>query len=247
MNNITCIAIDDEPMALLVIEQFCRRRGGISLTTYSEPQTGINEIRRTKPQLVFLDIQMSNISGLDIARKIPSGTCFIFTTAHAQYALEGFNLDAVDFLHKPFAYERFCRAIDKATRRMGSVPDCTPQHIVVKQEYADVSIPLHDILYVEALGNYVKIVRKANNNVLTRTNMKTLMQMLPEGQFVRIHRSYIIPVRLATSFNRQHVWLKGLDKPLPVGQQFADAVNMTIGRGSITHGDKTNISHKEKT
>lgn len=239
MNNITCIAIDDEPMALIVIEQFCRRRGGICLTTYSEPQTGISEIRRTKPQLVFLDIQMSNISGLDIARDLQPSTCFIFTTAHAQYALEGFNLDAVDFLHKPFAYERFCQAIDKAARRIKSMSDSTPQHIVVKQEYADISIPLHDILYVEALGNYVKIIRLSGSNVLTRTNMKTLMQMLSEELFVRIHRSYIIPIRLAASFNRQYMWLKGLDKPLPIGHQFANAVNKTIGRSSFIHNKKT--------
>lgn len=120
MKNISCIAIDDEPMALLVIEQFCQRRGGIELTTYSEPQNGIDEIIRTKPQLVFLDIHMSCINGLDIARSIPHETCIIFTTAHAQYALEGFNLDAVDYLHKPFAYERFCRAVDKAMRRINT-------------------------------------------------------------------------------------------------------------------------------
>ena len=95
--NLKCIAIDDEPMALLVIEQFCRRKGGIELTTFSEPRVGLEEIVRCKPDLVFLDIQMNSISGLEIADTLPRECCFIFTTAHAQYALEGFNLDAVDF------------------------------------------------------------------------------------------------------------------------------------------------------
>ena len=152
MKNISCIAIDDEPMALLVIEQFCQRRGGIELTTYSEPQNGIDEIIRTKPQLVFLDIHMSSINGLDIARSIPHETCIIFTTAHAQYALEGFNLDAVDYLHKPFAYERFCRAVDKAMRRINTTSVNQQRHITVKQEYSNVNILLNDIFYIEALG-----------------------------------------------------------------------------------------------
>ena len=117
MKKATCIAIDDEPLALLVITQFCERFGGLELTTFSEPLVGLEEIRRCKPDLVFLDIEMNSISGLDIARDLPEECCFIFTTAHAQYALNGFELDAVDFLHKPFAYERFCQALDSFCRR----------------------------------------------------------------------------------------------------------------------------------
>lgn len=107
MKKLTCIAIDDEPIALLIISQFCERKGGLELTTFSEPLTGLKEIARCKPDLVFLDIEMNSISGLDIAHALPPESCLIFTTAHAQYALDGFDLDAVDFLHKPFAYERF--------------------------------------------------------------------------------------------------------------------------------------------
>lgn len=222
MKNISCIAIDDEPMALLVIEQFCLRKGGIILTTYSEPHAGIKEILRTKPQLVFLDIQMNNISGLDIARNIPAETCVIFTTAHAQYALDGFNLDAVDFLLKPFAYERFCRAVNKALRRMENIPDKHPNYIIVKQEYSNVSILLNDIIYVEALGNYVKIARTHGSNVLTRTNMKTMLQMLPKEKFLRIHRSYIVHLNKINSFTKNNIYIKDINFSLPVGQQYAD-------------------------
>lgn len=105
--RISCIAIDDEPLALLVISRFCERRGDIDLKTFSEPRVGIEQIRLLKPDLVLLDIEMNSISGLDVAGALPCECCFIFTTAHAQYALDGFDLDAVDFLHKPFAYERF--------------------------------------------------------------------------------------------------------------------------------------------
>ena len=140
MKDITCIAIDDEPMALLVIEQFCHRKGGMELTTFSEPRVGLEEIRRRKPDLVFLDIQMNSLNGLEIADKLPHECCFIFTTAYAEYALNGFDLDAVDFLHKPFSYERFEVAVEKALRRIHGRRPSVPESLVVKQEYKGTSI-----------------------------------------------------------------------------------------------------------
>lgn len=225
-----CIAIDDEPMALLVIEQFCRRKGGLELTTFSEPHIGLEEIRRCKPDLVFLDIQMNSLSGLEIADTLPSESCFIFTTAYAEYALEGFNLDAVDFLHKPFSYERFEVAVEKALRRMDAHRPVLPECLVVKQEYNNVSIPLSDILYVEALGNYVKIVRVSGGHVLTRTNLKAITDMLPDGAFLRIHRSYVIAVPAVVSFTRTRVELKWHVGGLPVGAQYAVQVAEVLGR-----------------
>lgn len=230
MKKITCIAIDDEPMALLVIEQFCRRKGGLELTTFSEPRIGLEEIRRTKPELVFLDIQMNSISGLEIADILPHECCFIFTTAYAEYALEGFNLDAVDFLHKPFSYKRFEVAVEKAIRRINSHRINVPECLVVKQEYSNVSIPLADILYVEALGNYVKIVRVSGSHVLTRTNLKNIVDLLPSDCFLRIHRSYVVSVAAVASFTRSRVTLKGHEEGLPIGAQYASLVLEKLSR-----------------
>lgn len=231
MNGVLkCVAIDDEPMALLVIEQFCKRKGGMELTTFSEPHIGLKEIRRTNPDLVFLDIHMDSISGLDIAGTLPEGCCFIFTTAYAEYALEGFNLDAVDFLHKPFSYERFEIAVEKVLRRIefrrSSVPEC----LVVKQEYSNVNIPLSDILYIEALGNYVKIVRSSGGHVLTRTNLKAITDLLPDKTFLRIHRSYVVSVSSVVSFTRTKVELNGVPELLPVGAQYAGQVVEVLGK-----------------
>lgn len=231
MNGVLkCVAIDDEPMALLVIEQFCKRKGGMELTTFSEPHIGLKEIRRTNPDLVFLDIHMDSISGLDIAGTLPEGCCFIFTTAYAEYALEGFNLDAVDFLHKPFSYERFEIAVEKVLRRIefrrSSVPEC----LVVKQEYSNVNIPLSDILYIEALGNYVKIVRSSGGHVLTRTNLKAITDLLPDKTFLRIHRSYVVSVSSVVSFTRTKVELNGVSELLPVGAQYAGQVVEVLGK-----------------
>lgn len=231
MNGVLkCVAIDDEPMALLVIEQFCKRKGGMELTTFSEPHIGLKEIRRTNPDLVFLDIHMDSISGLDIAGTLPEGCCFIFTTAYAEYALEGFNLDAVDFLHKPFSYERFEIAVEKVLRRIefrrSSVPEC----LVVKQEYSNVNIPLSDILYIEALGNYVKIVRSSGGHVLTRTNLKAITDLLPDKTFLRIHRSYVVSISSVVSFTRTKVELNGVSELLPVGAQYAGQVVEMLGK-----------------
>ena len=228
MKTISCIAIDDEPMALLVIEQFCRRKGGMELTTYSEPHVGLKEIRRRKPDLVFLDIQMNSISGLEIADLLPRECCFIFTTAHAQYALDGFNLDAVDFLHKPFAYDRFEVAVEKAIRRLdirsAAVPDC----LVVKQEYSNVSIALEDILYIEALGNYTKIFRESGGYVLSHTNLKTIQAMLPVNSFLRIHRSYVISVKKVERFTKNYIQLEKTSILLPIGECYASQVNQVL-------------------
>lgn len=229
MKNITCIAIDDEPMALLVVEQFCRRKGGMELTTFSEPRVGLEEICRRKPDLVFLDIQMNSLNGLEIADRLPRECCFVFTTAYAEYALDGFDLDAVDFLHKPFSYERFEVAVEKALRRIHARRPSTSESLVVKQEYNNVSIPLSDILYVEALGNYVKIVRASGGHVLTRTNLKAITDLLPAADFLRIHRSYMVPVASVVSFTRSRVMLKGREEGLPVGTQYVTQVLEALG------------------
>ena len=240
MKNTTCIAIDDEPLALLVITQFCERFGGLELTTFSEPLVGLEEIRRRKPDLVFLDIEMNSISGLDIARDLPKERCFIFTTAHAQYALNGFELDAVDFLHKPFAYERFEKAVEKAIRRIETERDRTPESIVIKQEYNNVTIPTNDILYIEAMENYTKIFRESGGYILSRTNMKALQEILPEESFLRIHRSYIIPIDRVEMFSKKKIKLAGQETLLPVGRQFANRIyDILIARNS--GGSRANL------
>lgn len=215
---IKCIAIDDEPLALSVIEQFCGRIGHMELRTFSDPGQGIEAILSTKPDLVFLDIEMSEISGLKIARKLPPGTCFIFTTAHINYALDGFDLDAVDFLHKPFSFERFEKSVKKALRRMGH--DDSPDHIIVRQEYTNTPVRISEIQYIEAMENYVKIFREGNDPVVAHTSLKNIQGMLPQERFVRIHRSYVVSLAHITGFTNGQVRL-GEKICLPVGRQYS--------------------------
>lgn len=219
---IRCIAIDDEPIALSVIARFCERMGDVNLSVYSDPRIGLEAVLRDNPDVVLLDIEMNDINGLNIAKKIGKRTAFIFTTAYLQYALDGYDLDAVDFLHKPFAYDRFCQAMDKAERRVRYMKGCQFRKIIiVKAEYANVSVITSDIIYVEAMENYAKIYKTDGSCVVAHHNLKGIADLLPCDDFLRIHRSYIASISKITTFNRQSVTMCS-GKMLPVGKQFAD-------------------------
>lgn len=224
MNTVRCIAIDDEPLALEVISKFCSRMGGVELSTFSDPFEGMAAIRDTNPDIVFLDIEMENISGLEIASQLPDDTCLIFTTAYLHYALDGFNLDAVDYLHKPFAYSRFEAAMAKAMRRIDYSRSNRPaRSITVKQEYNNVTIPLNEILYVEAMEGYSKIFRDNAPCVISRVLLKNIGSMLPQQDFLRIHRSFIVSVARIESYSRQEVRLRS-GAVLPVGRQYSSDI-----------------------
>lgn len=217
-----CIAIDDEPIALSVISQFCGRLGNIDVAVYSDPRLGLEAVLKNKPDIVFLDIEMNDINGLSIAKEIGSDVAFIFTTAYLQYALDGYDLDAVDFLHKPFSFDRFRIAMEKASRRVAFLKiNHRPKTIIVKQEYANISISVDEIIYIEAMENYAKIYRANGGCIISRSSMKAIMEILPTNAFIRIHRSYITPVDKIVSYNRQSVKLStGLS--LPVGRQYVE-------------------------
>ncbi len=226
-NKIKCVAIDDEPLALDVIEKFCQRIGGVELSVFSDPALGIEMIKREKPQIAFLDIEMENINGLTIASKLPEDTCFIFTTAYLEYALEGYELDAVDYLHKPFAFSRFQTAFSKALRRIRGNTAENDRSILVKEEYNNVHIPLTEILYIEAMEGYVKIYRENDVCTVSRVILKNIGNQLPEREFIRIHRSFIIQKSKVKSFNKREVKLKN-GKILPIGRQYANDVAVQL-------------------
>ena len=226
MRKISCIAIDDEPIALTIIARFCERHGDLTLTTFSEPHVGLEAILHAKPDIVFLDIEMKSLNGLQIARTLPATCCVIFTTAFTEYAHEGFDLDAVDFLHKPFSYERFATSVERALRRLDFVHN--QEHtrtIIVKQEYDSIPIPISDILYVEAMENYVKIFRVSGARIISRISLKSIIGMLPEDEFVRIHRSYVVAKSKIISFTKHQIQLSS-DVKLPVGRRYTDELSL---------------------
>lgn len=226
MKNMICMAIDDEPMALSVISSFCERRGGMTLSVFTDPSEALSCVKDISPDIVFLDIEMGGLNGVDVAKKLPKDTAVIFTTAYAQYALDGYDLGVVDFLHKPFSYSRFEKAVEKACMVVEFLSsrksDLT---ITVKEDYLNVPVPVADIIYIEAMNNYCRIFRAGNVITQTRMTLKSLVDMLPEKGFVRIHRSFVVAADKVSSFNKKEVGLSN-GKVLPVGRQYADTLDI---------------------
>ena len=220
-----CVAIDDEPMALEVIKNFCNRMDDMELDTFTNPLVGIEHVKRMRPTLLFLDVKMGEVSGVNLAREIPQGTFLVFTTAYAQFAVDGFDLNAVDFLHKPFSFGRFEKAVNKVRQAIklinySAVPPLEGEEITVKVEYKNVKIALSSILYIQAMDNYVKIFIVDGKPVITQMSMKSLETMLPESDFVRVHKSYIVPRHRINTYSRSQLILTG-GTTIPVGRAYA--------------------------
>ncbi len=218
---IRCVAIDDEPLALTIIEQYCKRRGGVELTLYTNPIEGFDAVCSNPPDLLLLDIEMGGVNGLDLARRLPKGLSVVFTTAYAQFAIDGFDLDAVDYLHKPFSYVRFERALSKVEDRLSYVRgEESVEEIYLKLDYQGVKLELSTVSYVEAMDNYVKIHLTSGRPIIPQMSMKSVEELLPEDRFVRIHKSYIVPRHSIASYRRGQVTLRNDDVVLPVGRTY---------------------------
>ncbi|MBO5540117.1 MAG: response regulator transcription factor [Muribaculaceae bacterium] len=214
------IAIDDEPIALLIIREFCQRVGDIDLVTFSSAQEGLAAVTDQCPNILFLDIMLDQDNGVELAHDLPPGVHLIFTTAYTEYAQKGFELDAVDYLHKPFSYERFVQAIDKVRRRLNTMP----QSISIKSDYKNVIIDTDEILYIEAMDNYVCYHMADGRKLMTQATLTSQLSLLPDSMFVRIHKSFVVSRRYVEKFNRHQVFLRGVKLPLPVGRTFSDAI-----------------------
>lgn len=238
---IRCIAIDDEPIALSIIQEYCRKFGDVELETYTSPIAGMERIRSIHPDLVFLDIEMNSHNGVALARELPAGTCLIFTTAYSQYALDGFNVDAVDFLHKPIFYPRFERAMEKAIRWMGKKDDAPQRRdtITLKVEHKNVIVDVDDITYVEAMDNYVKVFRQGLHMVLSQITMKEMEAILPADRFIRVHRSFIVSLNAIDKFSNRKIYLRNSDNIIPVGRKYVETFNNLYNIFKLNKTDKT--------
>ena len=176
------------------------------------------------PDLLFMDIHLADGDSFRIFDAVEVTAPVVFTTAYAQYAVDGFDLDAVDFLHKPFSYPRFCRAVEKAQqlrtlRELTRQPVSEEEAITVKVEYKNVKIPLREIVYIEAMDNYVRIHLCGARPALSQMSLKSLAELLP-ATFVRIHKSFIVPLHRIAAYTRTSLTLCGSDTTLPIGRAF---------------------------
>ena len=213
----TAIAIDDEPLALQVIAEFCSRADFIDLKgTFTRAGKGLEYLNSNTADLLFLDIEMPLISGLELYKMVAPGTMVIFTTAHTTYAVDGFNLSAVDYLLKPFDFNRFLAAVEKA-RELKNYKQLKlageAEYLSVKVDYSIRKIDIAEILYVESRDNYVKLYFGNGKDLLVRMSMKTLLEQLPQGKFIRVHRSFIVPKQKVTAFRNKTIFIGHVELP----------------------------------
>lgn len=225
---IKAIAIDDEPPALKVLQGYCRKTERIELVAcFSQPALGLNYLSENRVGLVFLDIQMPGTSGLKIAKEISADTTIVFTTAFEEHALEGYNLNAIDYLLKPFSFNRFNQAIDKVLRLASTIPTIPERnYITVRSDYSLVKLQIEEICYLEAMDDYVKFFLDAPlKPLVVRTTMKSITDILPKI-FLRVHRSFIVNVEKINGARKGVVIIK--DKHIPIGVKYNQEIAMFI-------------------
>ena len=205
-----CLAVDDEPLALRILEDFIGKVPWlVPVGTASSAIAASDVLKRDPIDLIFLDINMPHLTGIDFVRLTENLPLVIFTTAYPDYALAGYELNVVDYLLKPFSFDRFYRAVTKARglfelRRSTPVAAPQPEYLMVRVEYSTVRIEIDDILFVEGLKDYVKIVT-CNKNYVTKISLKKLEEKLPSGRFRRVHKSFIVNLERMQSFENNHL------------------------------------------
>ncbi|HTS44171.1 MAG TPA: LytTR family DNA-binding domain-containing protein [Puia sp.] len=220
----TCIAIDDEPLALEVIKKYIAKIYFLELKgTFTDAFEAKKALDASPVDILFLDIQMPDINGIEFSKSLSSkNTAVIFTTAFGEYAVEGFNVDAIDYLLKPIEYDRFLKAVYKAKEYIEYLnnQELNQGYIFVKSDYQMVKINLKDILYIEGLDDYIKIYL-SQKSVLTLMTLKTITQKLPPKEFLRVHRSYIVPISKIENVSKSKIRIA--DREIPIGVSYSDS------------------------
>ena len=226
--NLKCVAIDDEPLALNLVKQYVSRIPGIELiNTFDDAVSAAEYLRNNTVDILFLDINMPDISGIDLARSLENKPFIIFTTAYKKFAYEGFELEAVDYLLKPFEFSRFTKAVQKAValyqqKTLIRAPE--DEFLFVRSEYRMLKIDINTIEYIEGLEDYIKIHISNSKPILTLMTMKAVLEKLPSTKFKRIHRSYIISIAKVMSILNKKVTLAS-SKELPVSDSYVEFIN----------------------
>ncbi|CAM3621876.1 LytTR family DNA-binding domain-containing protein [Flavobacterium chungbukense] len=225
-----CVIIDDEPLAVELLQDFVKKVDSLELiNSFNNAIDAVSFINQNNVDLIFLDIQMPHFSGIDFLNTIEKKPLVIFTTAYSDYAVEGFNLGAVDYLVKPIPFHRFLKAVVRAQQVLNPVPPQaisentnTPEieqdFMFVRAEYENVKLNFADILFIEGLKDYVKIYTTDNKFTLTLISLIKLENLLSSKGFARIHRSYIINIKHVKSIQKNKVLIS--DKRIPISESY---------------------------
>ena len=232
-----CIAVDDEPLALELLEDNISKVPYLQLVgSCHNPLEAMKILQEQKVDLVFLDIQMPGLTGLQFIQSLTQRPMFILITAYEKYALEGFNLDVIDYLVKPVSLDRFIKACNKAwelfqlrnkpgTQETAEAAD----FMFVNSDYSLVKVMFHDIMWIEGLKDYVRIHLKSSSKpVITRMSMKSIEELLPANKFLRVQKSYIVSIAHITAVRKNSVFIG--DMELPVGENYREALVSLTGK-----------------
>ncbi|MGX5819550.1 LytR/AlgR family response regulator transcription factor [Chitinophaga lutea] len=217
-----CLALDDEPLALEIIADFAARAPfPMQMVTFENAAHALRYLQQEPVDLLFLDIKMPDITGIQFLKSLKHPPMVIFTTAYEEYAIDGFNLDVIDYLLKPIPLERFLKAVTKAEeyRQVSQPKSMETDYIFVKTEYKIIKINLEDILYIEALKDYIKIYTH-NQPVLTLKSLKAFESRLPKDKFMRVHRSYLVAMNKISSVERNTVMIA--NQSIPISEGYRD-------------------------
>lgn len=240
MTLLKCIAVDDEPLALKLVETFIHQTPFLELiTTCDNAVDAMGIIRETKPDLVFLDINMPNLSGMELARLLQDQPGplpkIVFTTAYNHYAIEGYRVNAVDYLLKPFSYEEFLRASSKVLQLTEEANNtfttiaADDEFIFLKVEYQWVRISLKDITYIESLKDYVKVhLEDSQKALLSLISLKALEEKLPSSKFMRVHRSFIVSLDKISAISKNSIFIDKIE--ITVGEQYKEAFKTLVDK-----------------
>jgi two-component system, LytTR family, response regulator len=240
---IKCIAIDDEPLALDLLESFIGKTPFLNLEgKCASPFEALEILQNEEISVIFLDVMMPDLSGLDFGKSLNNPPLIILTTAYDNFALEAFNINAIDYLLKPFSYERFLRAAIKAReylhfknsyKKEGGdsfllEKDFGPSYIFIRADYSNLKLMFSDILYIQGFKDYVKIFTKNSSKpIFTKLNLKNFYEKLPSSQFVRIHKSYVVSIANIHSLQRDRVTIE--NTLIPIGEFYKEELFKVVG------------------
>ncbi|MDV7186367.1 LytTR family DNA-binding domain-containing protein [Lutibacter sp. TH_r2] len=236
---IKCIAIDDEPLALKQIASYVKKTPFLELTnSFESPIEAISYVQNHTVDLVFVDINMPDLNGLDFVKALDNPPKIIFTTAYSEYALEGFKVDAMDYLLKPIDYATFLKASNKAKKwfdLQNSKPEqlnSNEDFLFIKSEYKIVRVKLNDIKYIEGMREYVRIHLINDKPIMTLLSMKAVEQQLPDKNFMRVHRSYIVNLNKISTIERNRIVF---DKVyIPISEQHKEKFHQFIDKNFLS-------------
>lgn len=223
-----CIIVDDEPLAREAVQLLIDEESQLKLTgTFNNATSAAKFIQENTVDLIFLDIQMPNITGIEFARTIPKSTLVVFTTAYTEFALDSYEVDAIDYLVKPIEQNRFKKAVEKAisyhslllAEEKENIENIENEYIFVKSERRYFKVNLKDILFIEGLKDYV-IIQLADTRIITKMNLKTIHELIPKNIFLRINKSYIVNIKQIDSFDNNDIFIKTFQ--IAIGNSYRD-------------------------